>query len=85
MSRWQALGMSRMDDLLDACAERLTTTDVAELLGVSEQTVLRWLRKGELPGYKLPRGWIVLREDLREYLRQAYNMKDAEKSAPERD
>lgn len=78
MTKWQALGMSRMDDLLDACPERMTTSEVGELLGVSEQTVLRWLKKNQLPGFRLPRGWIVMREDLREYLRAAYNIREEE-------
>jgi excisionase family DNA binding protein len=32
----------------------LTARQVAELLGVSAETVLRWTRVGELRGYRLP-------------------------------
>jgi len=32
----------------------LTARQVAELLGVSAETVLRWTRRGELRGYRLP-------------------------------
>lgn len=34
----------------------LTARAVAEFLGVSTETVLRWHRKGKLPGRRLPGG-----------------------------
>jgi excisionase family DNA binding protein len=34
----------------------LTARAVAEQLGVAPETVLRWTRRGELPGYRLPGG-----------------------------
>jgi excisionase family DNA binding protein len=37
-------------------APLLTTREVATLLGVSPETVLRWTRRGELPGIQLPGG-----------------------------
>lgn len=71
---WQYDGMSRMDDLLDAAPEQLSAREVAELLGVTERTIVRWLKGGDLPGFRLPRGWLVMREDLRGYLHRAYNL-----------
>ena len=41
----------------------LTAREVAELLGVSTETVLRWARRGELPAIRLPGGAIRFRED----------------------
>ena len=41
----------------------LTARDVAERLGVSAETVLRWVRDGKLPAIKLPGGAIRVRED----------------------
>jgi excisionase family DNA binding protein len=41
----------------------LTARQVADLLGVSAETVLRWTRRGELPAIRLPGGAIRLRED----------------------
>lgn len=32
----------------------LTARELADLLGVSAETVLRWTRRGELRGYRLP-------------------------------
>ena len=36
----------------------LTAREVAELLGVSTETVLRWARRGLLPAIRLPGGAI---------------------------
>jgi excisionase family DNA binding protein len=41
----------------------LTARAVADLLGVSSETVLRWTRRGELPGIRLPGGAIRFREE----------------------
>ena len=34
----------------------LTAREVAVRLGVSSETVLRWTRRGTLPGFRLPGG-----------------------------
>jgi excisionase family DNA binding protein len=36
----------------------LTAREVAERLGVTAETILRWTRRGELPGIPLPGGAI---------------------------
>ena len=41
----------------------LTAREVADLLGVSAETVLRWTRRGELPAIRLPGGAIRFRQD----------------------
>ena len=41
----------------------LTAREVAGLLGVSAETVLRWTRRGDLPAIRLPGGAIRYRED----------------------
>lgn len=46
-----------------------TAREVAGLLGVSTETVLRWTRRGELPALRLPGGAIRYREiDLDKWL-----------------
>ncbi len=37
-------------------ARLLTAREVAELLGVSTETILRWTRRGDLPALRLPSG-----------------------------
>jgi excisionase family DNA binding protein len=47
----------------------LTAREVAELLGVSSETVLRWIRRGDLAAYRLPGGALRFRsEDLDQWL-----------------
>jgi excisionase family DNA binding protein len=41
----------------------LTARELAGLLGVSTETVLRWTRRGDLPAIRLPGGAIRFRED----------------------
>ncbi|MGH3006526.1 MAG: helix-turn-helix transcriptional regulator [Gaiellaceae bacterium] len=41
----------------------LTARELAERLGVSSETVLRWTRDGEVPAIRLPRGSIRYRPD----------------------
>ena len=41
----------------------LTARELAELLGVSTETVLRWTRRGTLPAIRLPGGAIRFRQD----------------------
>jgi len=47
----------------------LTAREVADVLGVSAETVLRWVRRGDLPAIRLPGGAIRFRgDDLDEWL-----------------
>src|SRR4051812_17544002 len=47
----------------------LTARQVADLLGVSCETVLRWTRRGDLPAIRLPGGALRYRqEDLEAWL-----------------
>lgn len=84
MVDWHDAVMSRIDDLLDGYPERLSARDVATVLGVDVRTVVRWLKNGQLPGFRLPNAWMVLREDLRDYLRAAYNI-TTDRADPEED
>jgi excisionase family DNA binding protein len=49
----------------------LTAREVADVVGVPSETVLRWARRGELPAIRLPGGAIRVRENvLDEWLRE---------------
>jgi excisionase family DNA binding protein len=52
--------------------EYLTVERIARELGVSEETVLRWIRKRQLKAYKLGRDYRVKKEDYQEFLDQRY-------------
>lgn len=40
----------------------LTARQVAELLGVHVETILAWVRRGDLPGFRMPGGALRFRE-----------------------
>ena len=50
--------------------ELLTARVVAERLGYHTETVLRWVRDGEIPAIRLPNGAVrIIEDDLDEWLR----------------
>ncbi|HYF49497.1 MAG TPA: helix-turn-helix domain-containing protein [Planctomycetota bacterium] len=57
--------------------EFIRVIDVARRLGVSQTLVLRLLRSGALPGFKIGRCWIVHRSSLQNYLAKLVQAKDA--------
>lgn len=48
----------------------LTVEDVAERLGMTQETVRRWLRKGDLRGVRLAKrlGWRIRERDLEAFI-----------------
>ena len=52
--------------------EFLTVERIANELGLSEETVLRWIRKKELKAYRLGKTYRITREDYQEFLDQRY-------------
>lgn len=48
----------------------LTTSDVAEILRVSDQNVRGMIKRGELPAFKRGRDWLISRSKLDEYINQ---------------
>jgi excisionase family DNA binding protein len=47
----------------------LTPQEVSELLRVSVYTVRRWIKDGDLPAYKVGRGWRISETEIDEWLR----------------
>ena len=66
-----------MTDALDALFEgrpsTLSVAEVAEILGMTKQGVYYWLRGGVIPGYKLATTWFIIRDELKEAVRQGAN------------
>lgn len=48
----------------------LTPQEVSVLLRVSVYTVRRWIKEGNLPAYKMGRGWRISEGELDDWLRQ---------------
>lgn len=47
----------------------LTPQEVSELLRVSVYTVRRWIKDGDLPAYKVGRGWRISETEIDKWLR----------------
>ncbi|NMR32477.1 helix-turn-helix domain-containing protein [Arthrobacter sp. SF27] len=65
--------MSRIDELFEGLPTHLTVDQLAAILGNNRVTVYRWLQSGELPGIKLGKTWIILRDEVRDYLMSKHN------------
>ncbi len=50
--------------------EFLTVEEVAKRLKVKEFTIRDWIRKGELPAYKVGRDYRIRKEDFEEFLKK---------------
>lgn len=53
-----------------------TVTEIAKSLRVSRNTVLRWLNKGILRGYRSGRQWRIAEDDFEQWLEQRANQKE---------
>jgi excisionase family DNA binding protein len=62
----------KCEDLECMSTEYLTVEQIARELGMSEETVLRWIRKKQLKAYKFGRDYRVKREDYQEFLNLRY-------------
>lgn len=46
----------------------ITVTDLGQLLGVTMKTVYEYLTHGDIPAYRIGKKWIILRDDVRDFL-----------------
>lgn len=66
------MGIDSIDGLLADQPDLMTPAEVAELLRVTQQTIARWRREGDLPAFTMGRTIRIRKEDLRLFLRRAY-------------
>lgn len=62
-----------LDALFEGRRDTLSAPEVAEMLNMTKQGVYHWLRDGVIPGYKVGTTWFILRDELKETLRQGAN------------
>jgi excisionase family DNA binding protein len=68
--------VSALDELFDDLPARLTVEQVATVLGVeSDRTVYGWLRRGEMPGYRIRGGWLILRDEIKAWVAAGSNQR----------
>ena len=66
--------MSRLDDLFAPYPPHLSVDQLAEVLGVTMPTAYKWLQTGLVPGYKVGRAWVILRDEVRDHLAAGRNV-----------
>ena len=59
---------SRLDELFEGYPTRLSVAQLAEILGVSKNTAYVWLRAEVVPAYQAGRSWVILRDEVRDWL-----------------
>lgn len=67
-------GPDALDALFDGLPETLTVEDVARLLNLSRQNVYSWVREGVIPAYKIGTTWRIIRDELKDTMRQGANL-----------
>lgn len=65
-----SLMSDNVDELFAAYPRHLTVPELAELLGIHRQTAYRWLQDGKIPGYYRNDTWVILRDDVRDWLKE---------------
>lgn len=63
----------RLDEQFAPYGSTLSTKELGEVLGVSEQTVRRWLAEGIIPAYKVGPSWVAFTAEVRDWLREQRN------------
>jgi excisionase family DNA binding protein len=60
-------------------SEWLSVEDIANELNVSIDTVRAWIRKKQLPAYRVGRDYRIKREDYNKFLEDRYTLSDDNK------
>jgi len=61
----------------------LSAKDIAEVLGLNNKTVYEYLQAGTLPGYHIGTKWVIIRDEVVEFISRASNVADPQ-AAPVR-
>lgn len=60
--------MTRQNNRLIFGIEYITTQNAAKILGVTPQSVARWVLQGELTGTKIGKNWFFTETNLKDFL-----------------
>ncbi|RJF44917.1 DNA-binding protein [Actinomyces sp. 2119] len=67
-----------LDDLFADLPPVLSVPEVATVLGMTKAGVYRWLADGTIPGYRVAKSWFIVRDELKQTLRQGRNTPNEE-------
>jgi excisionase family DNA binding protein len=64
----------RVDELFDRYPEHLSVPELADVLGIKRTTAYKWLQGGIVPAYKVGGAWVILRDEVRDWLKAGRNV-----------
>ena len=62
---------THLDDLFAPYSSHLSVTELATLLGVTQKTAYDYLQAGGIPAYRVCKKWLILRDDIRDFLEES--------------
>lgn len=65
--------MSNVDDLFKGYPRHLSVSELMDVLDISRPTAYRWLQEGKVPAYLRNGTWVILRDDVRDWLKEGRN------------
>ncbi|WP_188484790.1 helix-turn-helix domain-containing protein [Cellulomonas carbonis] len=71
-----------LDELFEGLPRHLSVEQLAEVLGVSRPTAYNWLNRRVIPAYKVEATWVILRDEVKSYLRSQSNQARATQEPP---
>lgn len=71
-----------IDRLFEGLPPTLSTMEVSDLLGITQNTTYEMLKRGAIPAYRLGGRWFVIRDELKERLRASSNVDGADPEEP---
>jgi len=74
--------VTRLDEMFEGLPPRLSMDELADLLGIDAQTAYRWVQQGKVPAYKVSRSWVILRDEVKDFLAANSNRPPRAPSAP---
>ncbi len=60
-----------LNELFSKYPIHLSVSDLAEILGVAQKTAYEYLHAGEVPAYRVGTRWLILRDEVREFLERS--------------
>ena len=62
---------NHLDDLFAPYPVHLSVSNLASVLGVTQKTAYDYLQAGELPAYRVGTRWLILRDEVKDFIEQS--------------
>ncbi len=66
-----------LDNLFEGYSPILSVKDLSEILGLNTKTVYEYLQSGNLPAYHIGTKWVIVRDEVIAFMRDAANQPNA--------